>query len=169
MSHNHVGCADKNYYSMMRDLFPVNACSKVTDQYNLTEALHVAKTILKEQFEIIITEKFSTPEALAILQSAFRNVIKPKMKEFFVTRDNGGIHSTAVSDPKSDSGGRRLRDTQRTRRLSSYRPDIPLSVLAFFEKDNAADIDLYKFAVAEFEERALSYQGTSGSSSSKPQ
>ena len=42
------------------------------------------------------------------------------------------------------------------RRLSSgtsYRSDMPARVLAYLEKDNAADIELYKFALDEYERR----------------
>ena len=40
------------------------------------------------------------------------------------------------------------------RRLTSYRKGMPESVLSYLEKDNAEDLELYQFALQEFERRS---------------
>ena len=45
-------------------------------------------------------------------------------------------------------------DKTRRRRLTLYRNGMPASVLTYLEKDNAADLELYQFALGEYEKRS---------------
>lgn len=205
-------CLDTEQYDILKSLFPtMGGCSTPKDKrYNVTVALEVAKSLLKNQFDFIITEYFGQSKTLNAIRSALHNSFDPP-PSFMERRDNGGMHTTrqdistmrkqletANSLAKANSDVRTVINTTRnsakknqTLRMTenknnighqgeklkvsdklhrrilveesskisekpvvSYRNDIPPGIIRYLEKENAADIELYKFAVAVFEERS---------------
>jgi len=190
-------CSRKNQYAILKDVFPVlGGCSKPGDkQYNVTFALEVAKSLLQNQFDFIITEYFAQEKTLNAVRTSLHNPFDPP-SSFMERRDNGGMHTnhqdvsslllqlkatqarlSASASVKRKSITKNVTHSEvakstehkkveklRRRRLSdnivatkpptSYRGDIPPGILAHLEKENAADIELYKFALKLFEERA---------------
>jgi hypothetical protein len=141
--------------------------------------LEIAKSLLKNQFDFIITEYFSQPRTISAIVTALHNSLDPPAS-FMTKRDNGGMHTnrdqtknktesfpfvallrtlnttasinSTVPQPVHTSQRRRLSASQ------SYRKDIPADVIAHLEKENAEDIELYKFALKEFEDRSKNEQ-----------
>lgn len=130
-------------------------------------ALPIAKLILKTQFDFVVTESFASPYALNVFEKVLQNKLKHTETRH---QDNTGIHSNSiitnhqgnimkkknnsvlVTKIENLSWRRRLDDTSGK---GSYRADIPSAVLKFLERDNAADIDLYAFALELLERRKL--------------
>jgi hypothetical protein len=129
------------------------------DKYDIKQALQISKYLLKYQFDFIIMEYFDQPRTTNAIKSALHNSLAPP-KNFIGNNDNSGIFSFSnVNNTKNPGHGfRRLNELNysRKRRLtfSRYKDTMPPSVLEFLEKDNAEDIELYKFALEEFEVRS---------------
>ena len=174
-------CKKKDQYEILKNTFPVyGLCSSINDpNYDIDEALKIAKYLLKFQFDFVIMEFFDQPRTLGALTKALNNPLNPS-KSFMETKDNGGMVSSY--DQSKDVKSKELNETfvkpsnsknnsnsdsifnkrsPKARRLlskkevsvhhqSNYRSNMPASVISYLEKDNAADIELYKFAVEEF-------------------
>ena len=64
--------------------------------YNITEALGVAKQVLQNHLDFIILEHFDEPRTLRILQDALHNDLSAS-KSFMQNKDNGGVRAAATS------------------------------------------------------------------------
>jgi len=127
--------------------------------YYLKKALQISKLLLQHQIDFVVMEYFDQPQTIAALKFALHNEFTPPLS-FMSRNDNRGMfnpsnisHSVSAKHLQKNRSEHSL---SRRRRLlaSNYRQQMPVSVLNFLEKDNAEDIELYKFAVREFEARA---------------
>ena len=168
-------CKIKDKYALLRSLFPTRGCmlQKDMSQYNITEALSLAKQVLQFQLDFIITEHFDDPRTVHALELSLQNGFSAS-STFMQRKDNGGVmtsserttyimNGTVSTKAHNQSGGWKQQDVQNSgsihrRRLKvnkgSYRFDMPPAILKYLEQDNAADIEFYKFAVNEFERRS---------------
>eukprot|EP00602_Paraphysomonas_sp_CaronLab_P013641 CAMPEP_0185041394 /NCGR_PEP_ID=MMETSP1103-20130426/40630_1 /TAXON_ID=36769 /ORGANISM="Paraphysomonas bandaiensis, Strain Caron Lab Isolate" /LENGTH=331 /DNA_ID=CAMNT_0027581101 /DNA_START=237 /DNA_END=1232 /DNA_ORIENTATION=- len=100
---------------------------------NLTEALHVAKHLLTDYYEFVVTELYDEDYTVQVIRRALHD------KSFNLT------HVSHTNTGKKAS---------RASSYSKYSKLMPPSILKFFHEDNAYDIALYKYAVSLFWERA---------------
>jgi hypothetical protein len=92
--------------------------------------LAIAKKLLENHIDFIITEQMNTPAAHRVL----RRVLHDPSYNPPATKVNAG--AIAIS-----------------RKKVSYTEYMSPSVIEYFRRDNAQDIELYNFAVGLFEER----------------
>jgi hypothetical protein len=97
---------------------------------DIIEGLAIAKKLLENHIDFIITEQMNTPAAHRVL----RRVLHDPSYDPPATKVNAG--AIAIS-----------------RKKVSYTEYMSPAVIEYFRRDNAQDIELYNFAVGLFEER----------------
>ena len=242
--HSTQGCMVEDTYTILRGILPTTTCMSPFDylrlNYNVTDALNLAKQVLQHHLDFIILDHFDEPRSLRILQDALHNDLRAS-KSFMQSKDNGGVRATpiisfgkgkidsirseskdrgssskvsgpvkkmnvtkgivkklvlvttdnrkthhnntvsnAIGSKKVEKNNKKANYRERRRLLSqsnnnsssndkdsrkgsngarySYRSDMPPSIVQFLEKDNAEDIEFYRFAVQEFERRTKQEQ-----------
>jgi hypothetical protein len=117
-------------------------------------ALQLAKAVLRDQFEFLITERMEQPETEAVLRrvlgSKFRlpGALRTNVAKVFTRTGGDQIHentTTKGAEEHSSAPGAEER---------SYTDLIPPSVLSLLRRENSHDLELYRFAVELFEARA---------------
>ena len=111
-------------------------------------ALQRAKDVLRDHFELVITERMSGDAAKVVLQRVFGPDFLSAQAQTSVLRVN---NQDAISFNTSRSQTGKGSAAAESRSYTSFMPE---SVVAYLQKENAADIELYRYAVELFEARA---------------
>jgi hypothetical protein len=161
-------CKSEYQYQLLSDSFPINTGTGFNDKkcavesdYDIKVALNMSKFLLRNQLDFVIMEYFDQERTVAAIRHALHGSLSPP-KSFVGNTDNKGVFSSygpnSTNYYKDQSKFRRLsEDYSSSRRkliTSSYRSSMPETVLSYLEKDNLEDIELYNFAVEEFESRS---------------
>ena len=130
---------------------------RVPDDYDIKTALNISKQLLEFKFDFIILENFNQPRSRVALEKALHNTLLSS-KKLFQNNDNKGIFNPTKSliptvRFKSDVNMVSKTKSKRRRLQSVYANNIPLNVLNYLIKDNSEDIELYNFALKEFDRR----------------
>jgi len=104
--------------------------------------------VLRDHFELVITERMSGDAAKVVLQRVFGPDFLSAQAQTSVLRVN---NQDAISFNTSRSQTGKGSAAAESRSYTSFMPE---SVVAYLQKENAADIELYRYAVELFEARA---------------
>lgn len=151
---------------------------RLVESVSLEVALQHAKTILRDRFEFVITERMSSPAALAV----FRRVLGTQLGQKAVVRTNSqssitfsdsalvlrqaGEKVESMEGISAQSIGGDVGNMTRSVDIPAHKPIVskaesrsytefmPPTVLEYLKKENALDLELYRYAVELFEARA---------------
>jgi hypothetical protein len=141
---------------------PSTKCS-VNWKKNLSIAQIEAKYLLRTQYEFMILESFSDPFTPYFFQTLLREpnleLIQTVLKNLTQSRNSGFLSlvpsefiPSSLSRPNTEQGTKRHHNRE-TEFSSLYSSFFPKSVLSYLLEDNAADIELYQFAVELYRKR----------------
>ena len=127
-------------HDQLLSVMPIKTCvNKYTDG-QIKQLLPLAKKLLEEHFEFLITEYYNTPGTIAAFESAIRynhtdDFHKSVQGQLGMYYNNGTIQKLEGHKKKK------------------YRSMMPPSIVKYLEEDNAEDIELYNFAANLFMKR----------------
>mmetsp|Transcript_35907 Transcript_35907/g.36589 ORF Transcript_35907/g.36589 Transcript_35907/m.36589 type:complete len:385 (-) Transcript_35907:85-1239(-) len=127
----HSSQCPENRYTVLKSVVASTKSRRIKIQ-NITQSLELCKHLLKEQFDFLITENITSLVSSNAIKSALFRIHAINMSEYGV--HNSGILTTV--------GG-------------TYREILPKPVRERMERENAADIELYRYAVELFHQRAI--------------
>ena len=151
---NQGQCFAGNGYVTMSNILKTNDfCPLYYDKNETVIALNMAKKLLRNHYDFILQERFNDTACLAALKQALH---------INVTLDSGSmgrVDNQGMTTGARDTNHRRLLPSSLASlslspSSSSYRNSIPPNALKYLQGDNAADIELYNFAVDEFDRRS---------------
>jgi len=110
-------------------------------------ALQRVKDVLRDHFELVITERMSGDASQAVLQRVFGpDFLRAQTQASIMRANSQSLISFKAFESKSGQT-----NAAESRSYTSFMPE---SVVAYLRKENAADIELYRYAVELFEARA---------------
>ena len=139
---------ENGYITMVNILMPNEFCPLYYDKNETEAALEKAKNLLINHYDFMLQERFNDTVSLAAFRRALHIRFTPKSGVMDKV-DNKGITTGS-----RDVNHRKLSSSTLFVSSSSYKNSIPPKVLKYLQRDNAEDIELYNFAVDEFNRRS---------------
>ena len=127
-------------HDALKSVIPAELCTLNYPTAVILKKLHLAKKMLKEFFDFIIIDFYNVPGAVEVFERTLRYSNKDYFHDQLVAKFITLVNNGTIW--KMDGNSRK-----------SYRSMMPSSIADFFEYDNHADIQLYKYAVHLFKER----------------